>query len=395
MKFIRLYFPMLCFIASIIFGCTEPFELKTETFEDILVVEATITDEFKRQEIKLSRTFPLDSNKIVLERNAKVIVEDSNQNKFNFTEESNGVYVSDIPFKAVEGFTYKLEITDLDNRQFNSREELLAPKAQVNNLFAELETIEGQLGVQVYINSNQDVGSAKFFRYEYDETYKIIVPFYSQFDAIVDGNSSNYVINLVPKTSDVKTCYSTNLSSRIIVTNTSNLSENTISKFPIRFIPANNPILRERYSILVRQYVQSAEANNFYKILKDLSSDESLLVDNQPGFIQGNVFSQQNLNEKVIGFFDVSPVTSKRIYFNYMDFEVETPPYIFECEFLELDYNVTGPLVNEKLVLYGALTSSNEYKYVANNGSVYTIVNPECGDCTTFSSNIKPEFWID
>jgi len=395
-----MYFTVLCFITLSFFGCTEPFELKTETFEDILVIEATITDEFKRQEIKLSRTFPLESNEIVIEKNAKVIVEEGNQNRYNFTERSNGVYVSDTPFKAIEEVSYKLEITTQSGKQYSSREELLAPRAQINNLYAELETIEGQLGIQIYIDTNEDLGSAKFFRYEYDETYKIMAPNFTNFDVDTlnfsgSGEDIMYDVVFLPRLENQKVCYSSKQSNNILLTNTDDISENTIVKFPVRFISANNPILRERYSILVRQYVQSADASNFYKILKDLGSDESLLVDNQPGFVQGNIFSQQNFDEKVIGFFDISPVTSERIYFNYNNFNLDLPPYFFDCEFIELDYKITGPPEpNERLLLYQLMVIDG-YKYVSDDDTVYTMVRSECGDCTTFASNIKPEFWID
>lgn len=43
-------------VSSLVLSCIEEYELKTESFEGLLVVEATITDEFKFQEIKLSKT---------------------------------------------------------------------------------------------------------------------------------------------------------------------------------------------------------------------------------------------------------------------------------------------------------------------------------------------------
>ena len=43
-------------------SCTEPYAIQTNTFEDALVIEATITNEFKKQEIKISRTFTFEEN---------------------------------------------------------------------------------------------------------------------------------------------------------------------------------------------------------------------------------------------------------------------------------------------------------------------------------------------
>ncbi len=373
-----------------VFSCTEPFTLVTESFEDVIVIEATITDEFKRQEIRVSRTFLLESDTQVFEQNASVRIETNTGEVYNFSETLNGVYVSDIAFEARENVLYKLLISTSDGREYASNEELLPPKAEIENLYGELVNLNGEIGIQVLVDSNEDLGGANFFRYEYEETYKIVAPHFSFFDALYIGED----IVLVPRDPSKQTCYSTNYSANIILTSVSKLAENRVSRFPIRFISANSAIVRERYSILVKQYVQSVNANTFYKILKELNSDEEgVFIDNQPGFIQGNIFSKQSQNEKVFGFFDVSSVSSKRVYFDYSNFDMNLPPYFFDCDFLELDSAMEEP-VNERLILIGSFRDG--YKYVSgSDGGVFTIVNQECGDCTTFSSNIKPVFWID
>ena len=43
----------------LLFGCTEPYVLQTSNFEEALVIEATLTNEFKKQQIKLSKTYRL------------------------------------------------------------------------------------------------------------------------------------------------------------------------------------------------------------------------------------------------------------------------------------------------------------------------------------------------
>ena len=81
--------------------------------------------------------------------------------------------------------------------------------------------------------------------------------------------------------------------------------------------------------------------------------------------------------------------------------------YFYDCEYsadprnvnhLRLDYSITGLAPGtfpERLTLFQLLTNSN-YKYWSNaGGAIYFIVSPECGDCTSFSSNIIPDFWED
>jgi Domain of unknown function (DUF4249) len=387
-------------VCSMVFGmvsCTEKIELKTETFEDVLVVEAILTNELKRQEIKLSRTYLLENSFPVSESFADVRIEDSNQNVYIFRDFGSGIYRSDIAFQAVEGVSYKLIINTADNKQYISSEEFMPAPANIDNLYAELINTGGETGVQVFVDSNNNLGDAKFFRYLYEETYKIVAQNYITEDAVLNGNNSNsYTIDIVERPIEQKTCYSSDYSQNIILANTNTISEDKISRFPVRFIKQDNSILRDRYSILVKQYVQSANANNFYKILKDLGGDVSLLLDNQPGFVKGNINSQQSEQEKVIGYFDVSSVSEKRIYFNYLDFGIEKPPYFYPCNFVEYDKNVLAPN-NESLALFYSLSPGAGYKLASHTPftSLYSIVNRECGDCTAFSSSIKPDFWVE
>ncbi|MGC6432119.1 MAG: DUF4249 domain-containing protein [Jejuia sp.] len=371
----------------------------TQSFEDTIVVEATITDELKRQQIKLSRTFPLEGESI-FENNANVRIEDSNNNVYSFTNANEGVYYSDNEFRAETGISYKLIVETQDGRRYMSNNEILPGSAQIERVYAELVVLNGKEGVQVLVDTNDNLGNANFFRYEYEETYQIVAKHFYPFDLVISdvtgsGDTIEYSLRTESRPENQRVCYLSSNSNEIIITSSNGLAEQKISQFPVRFISADDDIIRDRYSILVKQYVQSADANNYYKVLRNLSSDESLLVDKQPGFIQGNVFSLNDVNEKVIGFFEVSSVTSKRIFFNYEDFGLLIPPYFVPCNISVWRYASVGPPVNERLRLYEDIVE-NGYKYFGmEEEGEYSVVRPECGDCTSFASNVKPDFWED
>lgn len=394
MKLRTLYFGILFIVSLCFIRCTEPFKLVTQSFQDALVVEATITNELKHQEIKLSRTYALESENQALETNANVRIEDSNNNLYNFHETQSGVYQSNDLFQAVEGVSYQLLISTTDGKKYSSSKEYLPTKVDIDKVYTELVTKDGEEGIQVLVDSKAGSGDANFFRYEYEEAYKIVTPAYSPYDMVfsnVTNDGTDYTINFVLKSVDGSVCYGTNNSTNIILTSSNSSTENKVLSFPLRFIPIDDAKIGNRYSILVKQYVQSAEAYNFYKVLRDLGTDASVLVDNQPGFVQGNMFSQHDPNEKVIGFFDVSSVTvSNRLYFNYEDFELDPPPYFYDCNYLDL--NTVEP--RSKFMLYDKVQYGGLKFYSENNG-IYTIVSRNCGDCTAFASNIRPEFWED
>ena len=392
----------LCIVVLICYGCKEAFELDTIDFESVLVVESTLSDELKNQEIRLSRTSTLEGNEILVENNAEVWVENSQNQIYNFSQNDDGIYVSDTQFKVEQDVAYSLSVTTQDGREYVSSETYLAPKSTITDLYAEVIEQNNVNGIQVFVDGSDPSGEGEYFKYEYEETYKIVVPNHSQFDAKVinqvqTAGGQEYDIEITPREQEERVCYTSQSSTGIRQTTTNDLGMNQVSRFPLRFIEADNIRIIQRYSILVKQYTQSLEAYTFYKTIEDLSNVESILSENQPGYVAGNIRSLQSTDEKVLGYFELSPVTTRRIYFNYLDFDLPQPSYFYDCDIQIYDYEDNtaqdGDL-NERNML-AQLLNTADYKLISQNGTEYRIVNPECGDCTSFSSNVKPEFWED
>ncbi len=409
-------------------SCIENLPLETENFESILVVEGTITNEFKRQTIKLSRTSFLEESELIIENDAIVTVNDNMQNSYTFLENSLGEYVSSIEFAAQPNLIYSLNITRSNGNSYKSSGVELTPISQIDELYAEYVDENNGPGVQVFIDSDNQNSNAQFFRYEYEETYKIVAPLYIPIEVVF----SNYIeilgvdinvfydTDVIIRTQEEQTCYALATNKNIIQTNTGDLNENTVLRFPIRFISEEKgdepieqeeieenktlpdvSILRDRYSILVRQYVQNQESYAFYDILNQLGNSESILSENQPGFVQGNINALNNTDEKVIGFFDVSSVSEKRIFFSAADFNLDTPRYIYECNEVLLDYNdntIADMTLNQRREIHRLSTNFNYYSTIDPRPvgeSIWRIANPECCNCTTVGSNVEPDFWED
>uniref|UniRef100_UPI0010319431 DUF4249 family protein n=1 Tax=Flavobacterium sp. J27 TaxID=2060419 RepID=UPI0010319431 len=101
------HFIILIFIA--ILSCTEPYELQTENFEDLLVVEATLTNEYKKHIIKLSRSIPLEETTPNIEHGATVKITTNTGLEFHFSEVDDA-YVSDQEFQIEPNISYTLKI---------------------------------------------------------------------------------------------------------------------------------------------------------------------------------------------------------------------------------------------------------------------------------------------
>ncbi|AXT19905.1 DUF4249 family protein [Flavobacteriaceae bacterium AU392] len=399
MKKIKTFSLFIIFIALIINSCVEPIEIESVTFEDALVVEATITNEFKHQEISLTRTFMLEEDGPLPESNADVHVIDGLQNIFLFQETEPGKYVSTTQFNAVPNNEYQLMIVTSNGREYQSQTvTLTANTSEIEEVIAiqDSNENEGVDGLSIQVSSFDPTGNSRLYRYEYEETYQIIAPNWVSRDLIIVSENPPDV-DLIFRTREERVCYNTIKSNTIIQTETTDLSEDRVLNKFVRFIPSDDFIIRSRYSILVKQFVQSLESFTFYRVLNELSSSESLFSQIQPGFLAGNMISVTDPNENVVGFFDVSSVSEERIFFNYRDIFPDPfqplPDYITNCE-VEAPLLESG-LINTIRTRRLTFADINEEEPLIEPGGPFIMVTAACGDCTILGSNIEPDFWID
>ena len=389
---------ILCSVGFIANGCVEAFEPQTVTFESALVIDATITNELKQQQILLSRTFAFEEEGPTAERNANVKIVDDIGNEFIFQETSAGTYISTTAFSAKTNSNYQLLVTTNNGRSYSSETMKLTPETQIDELYTErLFNDDGVEGMALFIDSFDPTGNSRNYRYEYEETYKIIAPNWGPNDLIGDPEGGCGVL-IVRRENDEQVCYTTDKSNTLILNNTNGFTEDRTSRFLVRFISRDNYIISHRYSILVRQFVQSNEAYTFFETLNSFSGAESLFSETQPGFLSGNVFSEDNSNEKVLGYFDVASVSERRIFFNYDDFfpGESLPPYINPCQ------ENAPPLASPAGCILRALVTNNQVRYTSDNQQPpprgegpYLVVPRVCGDCTEIGELAIPEFWTE
>ena len=399
----------VCFILTLV-SCVEPYALQTNTFEDYLVVEATITNELKQQEVKLSRTYKLEQGAPSLVQGATVQVKDNQGNDYSFTE-IGGRYLSNATFKAQPGVSYQLKITTSSGRKYSSNMETLTTENPLQSLTPEVVTrSDGKVGVEMTVKAFDPTNSSKYYRYEFEETYKIIAPLWKgvQPDYFPpQAPPSGYIVELIPIPYEARICYSTKKADKIILHNTNNLSEDRVN-FSVLFVDKSDFKITNRYSIIIKQYVQNLASYTYYKTLNEISTSGSILTQNQPGFVYGNLSCESNPDEKVIGYFEVSSTSSKRIFFNYNEVfpNSELPVNPFKC--VRKTDDGKNPNQNYITFKFGqppcddcggprlvAGFNAREISYFDNIGLRYEIYPIQCGDCTSFSSNIRPTFWID
>lgn len=403
MKIIKYSFLISCILLLV--NCIDPFEIEATEFKSALVIEGTITDQEEIQQIMVSRTFPLDTVLMTGLSAAKVNVMDSNGGVYVFSEISPGDYRSNTPFAATAGLTYTLKVETSDGNSYTSEDTAVPAKTNIDNLYAERDFKDNgaEEGMFIYVDSYDATGQSKYYRYEYEETYKIIAPNWSASDAYIVSPLPNPEVALRAKTKEERVAYNTVASNTIIQENTTELGEDRVNKFPVRFINRENFILSHRYSILVRQFVQSRAAFSYYETLELLSRTESIFSQRQSGFLEGNIKSDTNAEDDVVGFFQVSTVSEKRLFFNYTDFfEGESlPKYPVDCTL------VSPPIINEAgaspllvAIELETLKYVEEYNQETNPNNLsefgpFLMVAAPCGNSTFYGSNLVPDFWVE
>lgn len=392
----------IVFTVFFLSGCVQPIELETIDYQDILVVEALLTNESKHHTVKLSRTFKLDSVGPKIETGALVLIKDNNQNTYSFTENSNGEYVSDRVFSAEFGKSYTLEITTKNGTVYSSSAEQIQKIDDIKNIEVIKETDNfNKDGISFYITPNSTNNNENYFRYEFEETYKIIAPEWNDRIINIISDVFPWEVELVYDSKNVhkKICYKTQSSNSLILAEEgSNNQENFKSK--IRFIDEKNYLISSRYTILVKQFSISLDVFNYYKTLKKISSSESIFTQTQPGQIASNI-SSLNKNKSVLGVFEVASVSEKRIFINREDyFPNSKADYITECDDLvadELffrDSEIYSPLIATLQHNFRTFHSLNLSPTKAYPGD-YWLVRKACGDCSVVGNSTKPNFWID
>jgi len=401
----RSIFIFFCFILN---GCIEEFVPATITFEDLLVVEATITDEFKSQEIKLSRTFPFEEQS-TSESMADVRIVDDMQNVYLFNETDPGKYISSTMFSIEPNRNYTLKINTKDNKSYSSSSaKLPSNTAQVTGVsYAQTTNSDGVEGIDILVDSFDPSGNARYYRYQFEETDRVTAGSWGPQEIIIVSDVPPFAVTAIPNTRNNRICYRTTITSDVLIqTQTNNFTEDRITKFPVKFISKTNSLIRDRYSILVKQHVQSLEAFTYYKVLDELSSSESLLSQNQPGFFEGNIFSETDSNEKVLGYFELTSVSTNRMFLNYKDVFPSAAqlsnfancgigsrfkPALVDPE--NPNFSPLIDLVQRNLIVFYSRNEDFFGEFIED--PPFTVVPRRCGDCTFWGTNVKPDFWID
>jgi hypothetical protein len=404
-------------------SCIDPYIPDLKNYESLLVVDGLITNENNSCKVKLCRSTRED---IPPERvtDANVFITDGDGIKTDLQNCSDGYYKTDsTSFKGVIGQKYTLHILTSEGKEYKSEECTMLPVAGIDKLFYEKgEEILGTLGesftgLKILLSATETTETNNYLRWTFDEVWKSIIPFPPQYKYTYVNDTLCY-FELIP---DIQSfCWKRNLSGDIITNSIHSGSENKLSGQEIQFIaPVKTDRLSKQYSILVKQYSVSEKEFDFWNNLKKAGEAGGDIFASQPYMVNGNIHNVKSADEMVLGYFEVSAVTQKRIFINPQDIEpLNLPYYKTDCSMFtncpddwpQPQNSWSGPFPPTWNGIYHIFTDNHDNAFIrpevksgvilagpVNIKDLVTFVfSPiECTVCSNASLSAKPDFWIE
>lgn len=352
-------------------SCILQFLPETTDDQDIMVVEAIVTDQPGQNRVKLSTSMPLGVRSQAKPLSGcRVTLSDDLGNNWELQEKDGGTYVTTPEFRGIVGRLYSLHIKTNSARQnlsYQSRAIRMRPVPPIDSVYYESRALSYSNdgtpvseGAEIFLNTHDPENNCKFFRWEYVETWEFILPY------------------MVPN----RRCWAAGNSEAINIKNTSSLAIDKIERLPLTFVTNETDRLREKYSILVNQYSLDEEEYTYWEKLQKTVEDVGTLYDIVPASIPSNIRCVEKPDENVLGFFSVSSVKSKRIFIKKY-FRGLINLYS-DCKNATISSNTIIEHLNESVWIIGRAQDSLILTY-----------HKSCADCTTRGTTVKPDFWDD
>lgn len=365
----------------LLWGCKQSYEPPAiQQPNRFLVVEGVINAApDSKTEIRLSRTRNLaDSVVFNPEAAASVQIEAQGGTIIPLQEQNGSLYTAD-HLTLDPATQYRLRIHTRDGSQYLSD---FVPVKQTPPIDSVTWKQEGD--VTIYVNTHDPANQAKYYRWDFDETWQ----YHAFLESFFGLGVQNGRIFFRDATNQTYNCWITKPSTEILLSSSLRLNEDVIAQFPINVIPKNTERLDIRYSILVRQYALTEQAYNYWEILRKNSQTLGTLFDAQPGQLIGNIRNVANAAEPVIGYVSASTVQQQRIFIDNADLTAwKSPVPNFFCSEQTIGLNPVDPFI------WDYPDTAFEPWFFASGGGL-RIARRECLDCRLRGGvNQKPTFW--
>jgi hypothetical protein len=245
--------------------------------QKLVVVEGWLTDSIGNQPIRITRSNGF-SNRSAVEiiENAQVSVQSkSGDTPIDYTYESNGYYFANSPYRGSNGVEYRVSIT-LDTLHITSEWDKMPNRVSIESLlidsFEENDPDNSNQQITIFypkVTSRDPENETNFYRWVFYKNGSL----FNEPDPITIQNDRFFNGNLIP---------------------------NNFQNFDYD----------SRDEMNVRLYSTSESAYNYLKILKSQITTLGTSSGTTPAIINGNLYYENQGNQRVLGFFGAVAVSN-------------------------------------------------------------------------------------
>ena len=308
-------------VLLLVLGCRDPFDFDYAQIESPqVVIEGFISDRGTEHVVKVSYTATINDDNLIETQfieDASVRIEDDLGGFTTFRHREAGVYLSAPNYRAREGRTYTLVVTQSNGEVYQSAPKTMPPASPAS---AKIEyTPETRAGI---VNDGlQDLEGA---------TIKATIDKDNErhFYQWLIANYWIYEADLAPEDSPIKYCYVQDFDESVIYL----LQDNPIGEggatsyeYELGFIP-NDPKVQHDFGFEGRLLTLNKEDYEFWELVQKLSANSGGLFDAAPFSIEGNMVERAS-GEKILGYFGVYRESIDRVFFNEAELGFELNTY--------------------------------------------------------------------
>lgn len=330
------FFLLLIFITFS--GCLDPVEFKFDGPTEHLVVEAKFTNLTGLNYVRLSESKPYDYPFNVNIEDAEVYISGEEGECFSFRHVENGYYLPDDGLKGIVGNSYTLHIEN-EGKVYQSGAVTLLPPVPVDSVYfrfdEELHTEKGKKekrlkpGYRVLVDFTDPAGEQNFYRWSYKSLFEVHTQPWNNLDR-----------NIPRPKKCCRVCY-VRMEEDFFDTVNDRLSDGRkITSTEVFFIPFQK-YLNYKYKLELFQYSISEEAFSYFKTIEEQYESTGSIFDPPPSEAKGNIFNTEDKQEQVIGIFDVSGASIKKVTLTFDQIPYYKPPFVFADDCLELENSTT------------------------------------------------------
>ncbi|GAB3769145.1 hypothetical protein GCM10028818_04700 [Spirosoma horti] len=308
-------FSLLLLCLLLVVSCVTEFQPDNVSIPPSLIVEGQVTDQPGPYSIRLTRTADYSYKSLnLLEMGATVVISDNLGNKETLTEQAPGGTYQTTNLRGVVGRSYKVSIQTKAGKKYESDMEVLTAAPPISKIYAEYTKETGGISSaknqswDVYLDTKDPEVSGNYYRWAWTHYEFIdICSKQEQRDGTLLGRlcCSNCW--------DITRCYTC-----INITSDVNINGKDISRQFISRVPYKS---RSAYYIEVQQQAISKGAYEFWKSVRQLTSNTGGLFDAAPSTVRGNIHALSDPTETVYGYFGATGISEKYLNVDRSDGE--------------------------------------------------------------------------